>query len=59
MQSIIRYYDKFYTSSGVSAGIDMSLGFILDLFGHEIAMAVANGVEYIWNSDKNNDPFAK
>ncbi len=50
---------KFYTSSGVSAGIDMSLGFIADRFGEEAAVRTADAIEYIWNSDKENDVFAK
>ena len=49
---------KFYTSSGVSAGIDMTLGFISDTQGLQTAQAIANGIEYIWNSDMDNDPFA-
>ncbi len=49
---------KFYTSSGVSAGIDMSLGFISDILGYEKAKMIANMIEYIWNEDKQNDPFA-
>lgn len=50
---------KFYTSSGVSAGIDMALGFISDLHGEDTAIKTAGYIEYIWNSDKNNDPFCK
>lgn len=49
---------NFYTSSGVSAGMDMVLGFISDAHGQNIAKKVADGIEYIWNSDKNFDPFA-
>ncbi|MBS5788817.1 MAG: DJ-1/PfpI family protein [Clostridioides difficile] len=48
---------KFYTSSGVSAGIDMCLGFISDVFNKELAIDIANKIEYIWNSNKENDPF--
>jgi len=48
---------KYYTSSGVSAGIDMAMGFISDVIGLEAAQTIARGVEYIWNSDKDNDPF--
>jgi transcriptional regulator GlxA family with amidase domain len=48
----------FYTSSGVSAGMDMTLGFISDLHGDNVAHEVADGIEYIWNADKNSDPFA-
>jgi len=49
---------KFYTSSGVSAGIDMSLGFVCDILGRERAESIARHMEYIWNDDKNSDPFA-
>ena len=49
---------KFYTASGVSAGIDMILGFVSDLHGVETSMAIAKEIEYIWNSDMDNDPFA-
>lgn len=50
---------KFYTSSGVSAGMDMALGFISDRFGIEKAVEIAQGIEYIWNSNKDDDLFAK
>jgi len=50
---------KFYTSSGVSAGIDMTLSFISEMMGLNVAKQVATGMEYIWNSDKDSDPFAK
>lgn len=49
---------KFYTSSGVSAGIDMALGFVADRFGRERAEAVAHSMEYVWNSNPDDDPFA-
>lgn len=49
---------KFYSSSGVSAGIDMTLGFIGDIHGIEVSKAIANDIEYIWNADRDNDPFA-
>lgn len=49
---------KFYTSSGVSAGIDMTLGFVSDICGIEVAENVTGYIEYIWNRDKDNDPFA-
>ncbi|HWS28939.1 MAG TPA: DJ-1/PfpI family protein, partial [Clostridia bacterium] len=50
---------KFYTSSGVSAGMDMSLGFIHDRFGKEIADETAFAIEYVWNSDKDSDLFTR
>ncbi|MDR2932072.1 MAG: DJ-1/PfpI family protein [Oscillospiraceae bacterium] len=49
---------RFYTSSGVSAGMDMVLGFISDLHGADVARGVADSIEYIWNADKDCDPFA-
>ncbi|MGC6406920.1 DJ-1/PfpI family protein [Bisgaard Taxon 45] len=49
---------KFYTSSGVSAGMDMTLGFICDQFGKELVYQIANQTEYVWNADPNKDDFA-
>jgi transcriptional regulator GlxA family with amidase domain len=48
---------KFYTSSGVSAGIDMCLGFLSDRHGIEFARKVATEIEYDWVEDSNNDSF--
>ncbi len=48
---------KYYTSSGVSAGIDMTLGFLSDRHGYQFAKKVANEVEYLWTEDKDQDPF--
>ena len=48
----------FYTSSGVSAGMDMTLGFIADVFDRSTAENVADSIEYIWNSDNDFDPFS-
>ncbi len=49
---------KYYTSSGVSAGIDMALGFVSEHLGMDKAQEVCKHIEYIWNSDPDNDPFA-
>ncbi len=49
---------KFYTSSGVTAGIDQALGFLADTIGSNVAEKVAAGLEYVWNRDKNRDLFA-
>jgi putative intracellular protease/amidase len=49
--------EKYYTSSGVSAGMDMSLGFLADRHGIEFARKVAFEIEYDWNEDKDNDTF--
>lgn len=50
---------KFYTSSGVSAGMDMALGFVADIFGIEEAKKIAFEIEYVWNNDKENDAWAR
>ena len=50
---------KFFTSSGVSAGIDMTLAAIDHLFGNEVAKELAEGTEYEWHNDPNWDPFAE
>lgn len=47
------------TSSGVAAGIDMSLAVIAKLCGIEKAEYLANITEYIWNKEADNDVFAK
>ncbi|MFK7812705.1 MAG: DJ-1/PfpI family protein [Maribacter sp.] len=48
---------KYYTSSGVSAGMDMTLGFIADRHGIDFARKVAKEIEYNWIEDKDNDGF--
>ncbi|KIN65005.1 ThiJ/PfpI [Sulfitobacter noctilucicola] len=50
---------KFYSSSGVSAGMDMALAVMADLFGMEMADRIALGSEYEWHKDATRDPFAK
>ncbi|MEM7193619.1 MAG: DJ-1/PfpI family protein [Pseudomonadota bacterium] len=49
---------KFFTSSGVSAGIDMALAVLAHLFGPEVAVDMAEGSEYEWHDDPDWDPFA-
>lgn len=49
---------KYITSSGVSAGTDMSLAVVEKIGGRGAADLRAKGAEYIWNDDPNNDPFA-
>lgn len=45
---------KYYTSGGVSAGIDMALGFISDQYGRERAVEIAEPMEYVWNEEKED-----
>ena len=49
----------FLTSSGVSAGMDMTLGAIALMHGTETAEEVAKWSEYTWHRDKDDDPFAR
>jgi putative intracellular protease/amidase len=48
---------KYYTSSGVSAGMDMTLGFLRDIHGEDFARTVARHIEYQWQEDSTLDPF--
>lgn len=49
--------ENYYTSSGVSAGMDMALGFLADRHGIDFARNVAWEIEYNWIDDKDNDTF--
>jgi transcriptional regulator GlxA family with amidase domain len=50
---------KFWTSSGVSAGMDMALAVIAKIVGQEAAELLATGTEYEWHRDAGWDPFAR
>lgn len=49
---------KYFTSSGVSAGMDMTLAVIAKLRGREKSLEVASKAEYEWHEDSSWDPFA-
>lgn len=49
---------KFYTSSGITAGMDMALGFIADRYGENEARRIAAFTEYRRSADPADDPFA-
>lgn len=49
--------EKYYTSAGVSAGMDMVLGFLKDLHGIEFARKVAFEIEYDWKENMDGDIF--
>jgi len=49
---------KVFSSSGVSAGIDMSLAVIAKLVSQQAAEEAANFAEYTWQRDADWDPFA-
>lgn len=47
-----------WTSSGVSAGIDMMYAFVAAQYGDGVAADLAREAEYVRNTDPGNDPFA-
>ncbi len=47
------------TSSGVSAGIDMSLHVVERFFGAKKAQGIADQIEHEWHRDSSRDPFAE
>lgn len=49
---------NIWTSSGVSAGIDMMYAYVTELYGENVAAYIAKDMEYVRNTDASNDPFA-
>ncbi|KAI1140849.1 class I glutamine amidotransferase-like protein [Hypoxylon sp. FL0543] len=49
---------NIWTSSGVSAGIDMMYAFVADQWGEDVARGLADASEYVRNTDPDVDPFA-
>ena len=47
-----------WTSSGVAAGMDMTLAVVGHLQGEELADQIADTIEYEWHRDPQWDPFA-
>lgn len=47
-----------WTSSGISAGIDMTFAFVEAQFGKEVADRFADAAEYRRIVDSTEDPFA-
>ena len=50
---------NIYTSSGVSAGIDMSLAYVSEILGYEVAKQLSIEIEYKWNDKLDEDDFAE
>lgn len=50
---------NIYTSSGVSAGIDAAFAWVSEVFGEDVAVAAARGLEHNRVTDPDNDPFAE
>nr|WP_207753592.1 DJ-1/PfpI family protein [Clostridium paridis] len=51
--------ENIYSSAGVSAGMDLALGFIEDIFSKDKALDISKRIEYFWNEDRENDPFSR
>ena len=49
----------FFTSAGVSAGIDMALAVVAKIAGAELAAEAAVQMEYEWHREAEWDPFAE
>jgi transcriptional regulator GlxA family with amidase domain len=49
---------KYFTSSGISAGMDMALAVIAKLCGRETSLQIASRAEYEWHENSSWDPFA-
>jgi transcriptional regulator GlxA family with amidase domain len=49
---------KYFTSSGISSGMDMTLSLIAKLYGRETSLQIARRAEYEWHEDSSWDPFA-
>ena len=50
---------NIWTSSGISAGVDVTLAWIEAVHGADVAHAIANRMEYERRTDASSDPFAK
>jgi transcriptional regulator GlxA family with amidase domain len=50
---------NIWTSSGVSAGIDVTLAWIEEVFDKKMAQRIADGIEYNRHEDPSLDPFAE
>ncbi|KAF2264172.1 class I glutamine amidotransferase-like protein [Lojkania enalia] len=48
-----------WTSSGISAGIDLMYAWVADVWGEEVAGYIADCSEYERNTDPENDQFAE
>ncbi|KAL4145676.1 hypothetical protein KRP22_013390 [Phytophthora ramorum] len=49
---------KIWTSSGVTAGMDMAHAFITSAYGEQVAVTMARNMENVPNTDPSDDPFA-
>ena len=49
---------KYWTSSGVTAGMDMAFAIVARQHGRDLAKRVADAIEYEWHEDAHWDPFS-
>ncbi|KAG7382875.1 hypothetical protein PHYPSEUDO_004274 [Phytophthora pseudosyringae] len=49
---------KIWTSSGVTAGMDMAHAFMASTYGEDVAVTMARYMENVPSTDPNDDPFA-
>ena len=49
---------NIWTSSGLTAGLDLGYAFIKEVYGTEVAEKAATVLEYIPSEDPLTDPFA-
>ena len=50
---------NIWTASGVTAGIDMMLAFVGEMYGEDIAEKITNQLEHVRQRDSTLDPFCK
>jgi transcriptional regulator GlxA family with amidase domain len=52
-------YPPIWSSSGVTSGIDLMFHFVERYYSEEVAAHIVDVIEYVRNTDKDNDPFAR
>lgn len=50
---------NIFTSSGISAGIDVTMAWVAKIYGEEVANYLSYSMEYERWTDPHKDPFAK
>jgi transcriptional regulator GlxA family with amidase domain len=50
---------KWWSGSGVSAGIDVAFAWMGHVWGEEVQRDVARKMEYVLRMDPDDDPFAE
>jgi transcriptional regulator GlxA family with amidase domain len=50
---------NIFSSSGISAGTDVTFAWVAKVYGEEVATWIAQSMEYERWTDAHRDPFAK